>query len=125
MSFELSGSVGRWEKRALNRRPDVEIAQRLLEATSQVLQAPELNPKGVDGKIARPPATSSTVNAIEAFQTRFTSSVDGVIKADSQSWHALLDAAGEKPAAHEPSNQSRVLVSAGEFIFTFTTLPAA
>src|SRR5207248_10330497 len=95
VSLQLSGSVGRWERRARNRLPDVEVVQRLLEAAAQALQAPELDPKGVDGKIARPPATSNTVAAIEAFQSRFTSSVDGLIAPESQTWHALLDAAGE------------------------------
>ena len=46
-------------------RKDVEVVQRLLETAAHVLQTPQLDPKGVDGKIARPPATSNTVAAIE------------------------------------------------------------
>jgi murein DD-endopeptidase MepM/ murein hydrolase activator NlpD len=99
--------------------------QRLLEKAAQVLQAPELDPKGVDGKIARPPATSGTVNAIEAFQSRFTSSVDGLIKPESQTWHALLDAVGEKPEVREVPNQPDVSNNLGEFLFPFPTLPAS
>ncbi len=95
LSSQISRSVGRWEKGAANLQPDVEVVQRLLEAAAQALQASELDPKGVDGKIARPPATSNTVAAIEALQSRFTSSVDGLIPPESQTWHALLDAAGE------------------------------
>jgi murein DD-endopeptidase MepM/ murein hydrolase activator NlpD len=125
LSSQISRSVGRWEKGASNLQPDVEVVQRLLEAAAQALQAPELDPKGVDGKIARPPATSNTVAAIEAFQSRFTSSVDGLIKPDSQTWHALLDAAGEKPAVQEPPNQSDVSSNAREFSFPFPILPAA
>ena len=98
--------------------------QRLLEVAAQALQAPELDPKGVDGKIARAPATSNTVAAIEAFQSRFTSSVDGLIMPDSQAWHALLDAVGEKPAVPETPNQPDVS-NTGEFSFPFPTLPAA
>src|SRR5207248_3456649 len=94
VSLQLSGSVGRWERRARNRLPDVEVVQRLLEAASQALQAPELDPKGVDGKIARPPATSNTVTAIEAFQSRSNISIDGLIERTSQTWQALLQAAG-------------------------------
>ena len=94
MSLQLSGSVGRWEKGARNVQPDVEVVQRLLEATAQALQAPELDPKGVDGKIARPPATSDTVAAIEAFQSRSNISIDGLIDPASQTWQALLQAAG-------------------------------
>jgi len=91
--------------------------QRLLEVAAQALQAPELDPKGVDGKIARAPATSNTVAAIEAFQSRFTSSVDGLIKPDSQTWHALLDAAGELDQP-DVSSEPRGLV------FPFPRLPA-
>jgi murein DD-endopeptidase MepM/ murein hydrolase activator NlpD len=125
MSPQLSGSVGRWERRARNRQPDVEVVQRLLEGAAQALQAPELDPKGVDGKIARPPATSQTVTAIEAFQRRFTSSMDGLIKPDSQTWHALLDAVGEKPGVPKLPSQSDVPPTPGEFLFPFPTLPAA
>jgi murein DD-endopeptidase MepM/ murein hydrolase activator NlpD len=124
MSSQLSGSVGRWEKGASNFQPDVQIVQRLLETAAQALQAPELDPKGVDGKIARPPATSNTVAAIEAFQSRFTTSVDGLIIPNSQTWHALLDAVGEKPAVHETSNQPDIS-NTQEFSFPFPTLPAA
>jgi murein DD-endopeptidase MepM/ murein hydrolase activator NlpD len=125
VSSKLSGSVGRWERRARNRPSDVEVVQRLLEMAAQVLQAPQLDPKGVDGKIARPPATSDTVIAIEVFQSRFTSSVDGLIKPDSQTWHALLDAVGQKPGIHEPPNQPDVSDNAREFFFPFLTLPAS
>ena len=79
LSSQISRSVGRWEKGASNLQPDVEVVQRLLEAAARALRAPELDPKGVDGKIARPPATSNTVTAIEAFQSRFTTSVDGLM----------------------------------------------
>jgi len=125
MSSQISGSVGRWEKGAANRQPDVEIVQSLLQAAAQALQAPELDPKGVDGKIARPPATSNTVAAIEAFQSRFTSSVDGLINPDSQTWHALLDAVGEKPGTPELASHADVSNSAGGFFFPFPTIPAS
>jgi murein DD-endopeptidase MepM/ murein hydrolase activator NlpD len=118
LSLQISKSVGRWEKGASNLQPDVEVVQRLLEAAAQALQAPELDPKGVDGKIARPPATSNTVAAIEAFQRRFTSSVDGLIAPESQTWHALLDAAGELDRP-DVSSEPHGLV------FPFRTLPAS
>src|SRR5437870_2072110 len=66
----ITGSVGRWEKGASNLLADVKTVQRLLEAAAQKLHAPELDPKGVDGKIARESAKSNTVAAIEAFQKR-------------------------------------------------------
>ena len=125
MSPTLSASVGRWERRARNRPGDVEVVQRLLETAAQVLHAPKLDPKGVDGKIARPPATSNTVAAIEAFQRRYTSSVDGLIKPDSQTWHALLDAMGHTPEVDQPPSQPDVSDTAGEFFFPFPSLPAS
>src|SRR5262245_23988994 len=51
----ISGSVGRWEKNARNVPADVETVQRLLETAAQKLQAPQLDPKGIDGKNAHPP----------------------------------------------------------------------
>src|SRR5205823_11234961 len=76
MSSEISASVGRWEKGARNLQDDVRTVQRLLKAAAEILEAPEIDPKGVDGEISRPPGTSDTVEAIEAFQSRFTSAVE-------------------------------------------------
>jgi L,D-transpeptidase-like protein len=90
----ISGSVGRWEKGARNLQADVETVQRLLEMAAQKLQAPDLDPKGVDGKIARQSAKSNTVAAIEAFQKRSNISIDGLIEPGGQTWQALLQAAG-------------------------------
>src|SRR5258707_3253818 len=102
MNSNPSAYVGRWQRRARNRPADVEVVQRLLETAAHALQASQLDPKGVDGNIARPPATSNTVAAIEAFQGRYTSSVDGLIKPESQTWHALLDAIGQTAEVDEP-----------------------
>ena len=93
-SAGITGSVGRWEKSAGNLPADVAVVQRLLQTAAQKLQAPELDPKGIDGKIARPPRNSNTANAIEAFQSRSNISVNGLIEPDSQTWRALLQAAG-------------------------------
>jgi len=91
-SAAISGSVGRWEKGAANLPADVEIVQRLLQTAAQKLLAPQLDPKGIDGKIAQPPGKSNTVAAIEAFQSRFGISIDGLIEPDDQTWQALLQA---------------------------------
>jgi peptidoglycan hydrolase-like protein with peptidoglycan-binding domain len=93
-TLALSGSVGRWEKGARNLQADVQTVQRLLQAAAQKLQAPQLDPKGVDGKIARPPAKSNTVAAIEGFQNHSNISIDGLVEPGSQTWQALLQAAG-------------------------------
>jgi hypothetical protein len=82
----------------------VETVQRLLETAAQKLQAPQLDPKGVDGKIAQPPRHSNTVAAIEAFQSRSNISVDGLIEPGGQTWQALLQAGS--PAA-DPSHPFR------------------
>ena len=91
-SAVISDSVGRWEKNARNLPADVKTVQRLLETAAQKLQAPELDPKGVDGLIAHPPRKSNTVAAIEAFQSRFNISIDGLIEPGGQTWQALLQA---------------------------------
>jgi hypothetical protein len=99
-SAVISGSVGRWEKNARNLPADVETVQRLLETAAQKLQAPQLDPKGIDGKIAQPPRKSNTVAAIEAFQSRSNISIDGLIEPGSQAWQALLQAGS--PGADSP-----------------------
>ena len=96
-SAVISDSVGRWEKNARNLPADVETVQRLLETAAQKLQAPPLDPKGIDGKIAQPPRKSNTVAAIEAFQSRSNISIDGLIEPGGQTWEALLQAGS--PAA--------------------------
>ena len=103
-SAAISDSVGRWEKNARNLPADVETVQRLLERAAQKLQASQLDPKGIDGKIAQPPRKSNTVAAIEAFQSRSNISVDGLIEPGGQTWQALLQAGS--PVA-DPSHPFR------------------
>lgn len=103
-SAVINDSVGRWEKNARNLPEDVKSVQRLLERAAQKLQAPQLDPKGIDGKIAQPPRHSNTVAAIEAFQTRFNISTDGLIEPGGPTWQALLQAGS--PAA-DPSHPFR------------------
>ena len=45
-------------------------------------------------KLRNRPRNSNTVAAIEAFQSRSNISIDGLIEPDSQTWQALLQAAG-------------------------------
>src|ERR1041384_160060 len=103
-SAAISDSVGRWENNARNLPADVETVQRLLQTAAQKLQAPELDPKGIDGKIAQPPRHSNTVAAIEAFQSRSNISVDGLIEPGGPTWQALLQAGS--PVA-DPSHPFR------------------
>jgi hypothetical protein len=91
----ITSSVGRWERGAKNLPADVMMVQRLLKAVADKLLSSQLDPKGIDGKIAHPPATSSTVRAIEAFQGLSSNPVDGLIEPSSETWKALLKASGE------------------------------
>ena len=99
--------------------------QRLLGAAAHALQAPELDPKGVDGKIARPPATSNTVVAIEAFQSRFTTSVDGLIIAGQSDMACTPGRRGRETGNPDSPSQPDVSSDAGGFFFPFPTLPAS
>src|SRR4029453_3503616 len=104
----ITGSGGRWEKAARNLQADVETVQRLLETTAQTLQAPDLDPKGVDGKIAHQSAKSNTIAAIEAFQKRSNISIDGLIEPGGQTWQALLQAAGIHPLPNDDFPQTYI-----------------
>jgi hypothetical protein len=95
---QIAGPVGRWEKGAANQPADVETVQRLLTTAAQALHAPQLDPRGVDGLISKPPRKSNTVAAIEAFETFSQLTVGGLVEPGSQTWRALLKAAGESPA---------------------------
>ena len=118
VSPEISASVGRWEKGARNLPADVSTVQRLLKSAAGTLEAPEIDPQGVDGKISRPSSTSDTVEAIEAFQSRFTSAVDGVIAPSSQTWAALLEVATKMPTV--PQN----VLDVSQWLFPFPVVPS-
>ncbi len=92
---KINGSVGQWEKGAVNTPADVSTVQRLLQTAAQKLNDPSLDPKGIDGKIARVAANSGTVSAIQAFQTRSALAVTGLVEPDRETWTKLLAAAGE------------------------------
>ncbi len=92
---QIAGSVGRWENGAANQEADVRIVQRLLTEAALAAHLSQLDPHGVDGKIARPPAKSNTVAAIEAFESFAKVAVNGIIAPGDSTWQALLEAAGE------------------------------
>jgi hypothetical protein len=92
---KIKGSVGQWEKGAVNTPADVSTVQRLLQTVAQKLNDRALDPKGIDGKIARVAANSNSVAAIQAFQTRFALEVTGLIEPADETWTKLLEAAGE------------------------------
>lgn len=92
---KINGSVGQWDKGAVNTPADVSTVQRLLRTAAQKLNDPSLDPKGIDGKIAHVAANSHTVSAIQAFQTRSALEVTGLIEPADETWTKLLAAAGE------------------------------
>ena len=92
---KINGSVGQWEKGAVNTPADVSTVQRLLRTAARKLNDPSLDPKGIDGKIARVAANSHTVSAIQAFQTRSALEATGLIEPADETWTKLLAAAGE------------------------------
>ena len=92
---QVGGSVGRWEDGAANAAADITVVQQLLTRAAHALNAPQLDPHGVDGKIGRAPATSGTVKAIVALQTLSSLPTSGLIAPADDTWKALLKAAGE------------------------------
>ena len=92
---QITGSVGRWENGAANQEADVRTVQRLLTAAALASHLPQLDPRGVDGKIARPPSKSNTVTAIEELERFASLGVDGIIAPGDTAWQALLTSAGE------------------------------
>lgn len=90
----ILASVGAWEKGAKNLKDDVMTVQQLLTQAATQLGRPELDPRGIDGGIAKPPAKSDTVKAICAFQSLVGIGPDGRIDPDGRTWQKLA-AAGE------------------------------
>ena len=82
-------SVGSWQAGAKNLKVDIETVQELLEAASRKTGKSTYDPKGIDGKIARPPRTSNTVKAIKAFQASFMRNPDLVIEPGKNTFQKL------------------------------------
>jgi murein DD-endopeptidase MepM/ murein hydrolase activator NlpD len=116
MSWRISAAVGRWERGARNNRRDVETAQTLLAEAASLQDDPLLDPGGIDGSIARPPATSPTVRAIERFQSVSGLIVDGVIEANRRTWNELVRIADTGHAGENPN-------APGQTYFPFGALP--
>jgi hypothetical protein len=90
LNLQISGSVGRRDKGAVNDKADVETVQQMLRHAAQILSDPRLDPGDTDGAIARDAAQSDTVRAIEAFQSRLFTRPDGVIDIGGRTWRELV-----------------------------------
>jgi len=91
--MDIGAIVGDWGAGAVNARQDVECVQALLTRLARRLGRTALDPLGIDGRISRPPAASSTVAAIRAFQAYAGLGVDGWIAPGGETWRRLVDAA--------------------------------
>ncbi|HEX5703059.1 MAG TPA: peptidoglycan DD-metalloendopeptidase family protein [Pyrinomonadaceae bacterium] len=109
---EISASVGRWSKGAVNNEADVRTIQSMLTEVATILADSRYDPQGVDGTINQDEQDSDTVKAIEAFQRRFVTTPDGLIEVGKRTWQELV-AALAGPVT-EP----------GEFFFPLKQLPA-
>jgi hypothetical protein len=89
MEMKISASVGDWKKGAVNRPKDVRTVQTLLTQVSILIKKKAYHPKGIDGKIAKPPKSSSTVKAILAFQASFMNIPDGVVEPNRTTFKRL------------------------------------
>lgn len=116
MSWAISASVGRWEKKAVNRKADVETVQTLLTLIAAARQNPAFDPRGIDGVISRPPSRSNTIKAIEAFQSLYMIQPDGLIGVGGRTFRELVAAAGPPTAAAPLDTTAR---------FPFQKLPNA
>ena len=85
----ISTSVGKWEKKAKNKKADILCIQELLLHASHILENPKIDPGVIDGKISKTKGRSQTVKAIVAFQKRYMPSPDGVVDAGGRSWREL------------------------------------
>lgn len=111
----ISASVGAWEKGARNLKDDVVTVQKLLTRAAGQLGQPALDPRGIDGGIAKPPTRSDTVKAIKAFQILVGIGPDGVVDPGGRTWQKLAGA----------GNGVVELPSAGDACFPFAKAAVA
>lgn len=119
--LEISASVGRWSKGAVNTKADVQTVQEMLRNAAMILSEPSLDPNGIDGVIGRDEERSDTVQAIEAFQARFLPTPDGLIGVGKRTWRELINVLdGSQPEAE-------IIAPApgdAQFFFPFKRLPS-
>lgn len=91
LEYQIKNSVGRKSKGAVNQKSDVETVQNMLRLAAMIENDPKLDPGGVDGTIDADESNDDTIRAIEAFQSRFFNSPDGVINVGKRTWRELVD----------------------------------
>lgn len=96
MASSISQSVGSYESGAKNVPSDVRLVQELLTQVARKLNVADFDPKGIDGKIARPGSLSNTVKAITNFQRQKVglSMPDQRIDVNGKTWNTLVSLSG-------------------------------
>jgi hypothetical protein len=100
VTASITAPVGSYESGAVNRPADVRTVQELLTQAAKRLNNPAFDPKGADGKIAKPGANSNTVKAITAFQKQQAgmANPDARVDVNGNTWKKLVAAAGPTAA---------------------------
>jgi murein DD-endopeptidase MepM/ murein hydrolase activator NlpD len=132
LKFEISESVGRWSRGAVNRKDDVETVQNMLRTAAMILSEPRLDPNNIDGSINRDEKKSGTIKAIEAFQARFMNAPDGVIGVGKRTWNELMNTLEGTDDDEEPTVETgagaalpvATPLGDGQCFFPFDRLPA-
>ena len=124
LQWEIGGSVGRWDKGAANAKADVETVQDMLRHAALILNDPRLDPGTLDGAIGHNAANSDTVQAIEAFQSRFMDNPDGRIDVGGRTWNELVKAIESGSPADAPQPEpAEVPAGTAKCFFPFDRLP--
>jgi len=125
--YAISDSVGRRSKGAVNDKADVETVQNMLRLGAMIESQPALDPGAIDGTIDVNESNDDTVKAIEAFQSRFLTSPDGVIGVGKRTWRELMTVLEGDEMETEPApvtTSTTPASSGGEFFFPFKQLPS-
>ncbi|MFK7768058.1 MAG: hypothetical protein AB8B55_12615 [Mariniblastus sp.] len=91
----IKSSVGAYESGSINLSDDVRVVQTILTKLASSLGNSKINPKGVDGKIARTASQSNTVSAIANFQRQYAGMVnpDRRIDVGGNTWNTMISLA--------------------------------
>ena len=125
--YAISDSVGRRSKGAVNNKADIETVQNMLRLAAMIESQPALDPGAIDGTIDANESNDDTVKAIEAFQSRFLTSADGVIGVGKRTWRELMTVLEGDETETEPApvtTSTTPASSGGEFLFPFKQLPS-
>jgi len=128
LKFQISSSVGRSSKGAVNKKTDVETVQNMLRLAAMIEREPLLDPGAIDGTIDTNESKDDTVRAIQAFQARFLTVPDGVIGVGKRTWNELmtvLEGEGTEVQPAPVATSTAPAAPGNQFFFPFKQLPEA